>query len=169
MQLAAILDRCVAVERRAGGLYRRFAAASGAHHDLRAVWLRLAGEEDEHAAALAIARATLDPAVGARSRIEGWEDALARAEQVLAEGDRTTSPSVDDQLALALDLERTEIDVLRELLLELSDQAVETGAATSRHALELADVAARHSSDARVRLREAMIRAHQRLGVGALG
>jgi len=163
MELAAILERSIAVERRAGGLYRRFAAAPDARGGLRTVWLRLAAEEDEHAAALTLALATLDPAVGARSRVEGWDDALARAEEVLADGERVLAPSLDDQLALALDLERTEIDALRELLLALSDQAVETGTATSRHALELADVAARHSTDPRVRIREAMVRAHQRL------
>jgi rubrerythrin len=163
MQLRAILERSIAVERRAGDFYRRFAAASGPHDDLRAVWLRMAGEEDEHATALTLALATLDPTVGTRSRVEGWEEALERAEQVLGEGERVVAPSLDDQLVLALDLERTEIDSLRELLLELADQAVETGTATSRHALELADVASEHSRDARVRLREGMIRAHEQL------
>jgi len=163
MQLTAILERCITVERRAGDLYRRFAAASGPHDDLRAVWLRLAGEEDEHAAALTLALATLDPMVGTRSRVEGQEEALAEAEHVLAEGERAVPHSLDDQLALALDLERTEIDALRVLLLKLADHVTETGVATSRHALELADVAARHSTDSRVRLREAMIRAHERL------
>ncbi|HWP66775.1 MAG TPA: hypothetical protein VNO26_12755 [Candidatus Limnocylindria bacterium] len=168
MRLATMLDRCLGIERRAADLYRRFAEASGPHEDLRAVWRRLASEEDEHAAALAIARATIDPAVAGESRIEGWDDLVAEAERVLSEGERMTEPSLDDQLVLALDLERTEIDLLRRVLLELAGQAAETGAATSRHALELAEVAGQHSTDARVRMREALIRAHERLGVGPL-
>lgn len=163
MRLEAILDRCLAVERRAGALYRRFADASAGHDDLRAVWLRLAAEEDEHAAAIAIARATVDPVVGARSQVDGWDEALGHAEEVLGRGDETPAGSLDDQLALALELEGTEIDTLRQLVLQTAGQSCEAGAATSRHALELADVAARHSSDSRVRLREALVRAHQRL------
>ena len=168
MRLATILDRCLSIERRAGELYRRFAEASARHADLQAVWRRFAAEEDEHAAAIAIARATIDPEVADRSRVGGWEDALARAEAVLSEGEQVVAATLDDQLTLALDLERTEIDVLRHVLLHLSGQAADTGAATSRHALELADLATRHSTDARVQLREAMIRAHERLGVGPL-
>ena len=136
--------------------------------DLRSVWQRLAGEEDEHAASLVTARATLDPAVGTESRIEGWDELIAAAERVLDRGERLASPSLDDQLVLALDLERTEIDVLRQVLLGLAGLAVDTGAATSRHALELAEVASKHSGDARVRMREALIRAHEQLGVRPL-
>lgn len=168
MRLDAMLDRCLMLERRAAGLYRRFADASGPHEDLRSVWRRLASEEDEHAASLAIARATIDPVVGAESRVEGWDELIAAAQRVLEQGERLPSPSLDDQLALALDLERTEIDVLRHLLLELAGQVSDTGAATSRHALELADVASKHSDDARVRMREALIRAHEQLGVRSL-
>jgi len=168
MRLVAILDRCLAVERRAGALYRRFAEVLSGHDDLRAAWLRLAGEEDEHAAAIAIARATVDPAVGAQSHVDGWDEALARAEQVLTRSEQGPVTSLDDQLALALELESTEIDMLRQVVLQTSGQAYETSAATSRHALELADLAARHSTDSRVRLREAMVRAHQRLDTGPL-
>lgn len=163
MHLDALIDRCLTVERRAAALYRRFAAQAAPATDLHTVWLRLASEEDEHAAALAIARATIDPAVGTRSEVDGWQEALEAAEEALALGEEAAAPTADDQLTIALDLERTEIDALRQLLLALADQGAPTGAATSRHALELADVAARHSSDARVRLREAMIRAHARL------
>jgi hypothetical protein len=164
MRLAAALDRCLSLERRVGDLYRRFADASQPHADLRAVWQRLAGEEDEHAAAVAIARATIDPEVGDRSHVDGWAATLARVEEVLAEGESLVDASLDDQLALALDLECTEIEALRQVLLAMSGQADAAGTATSQHALELADVAARHSRDARVRLREAMVRAHERLG-----
>jgi rubrerythrin len=162
VRLAAILDRCLAVERRAGALYRSFAACTEPH-DLRAAWLRLAAEEDEHAAAVAIARATVDPAVGALSQVDGWDEALVRAEGVLSQAEQASPYSSDDQLALALELESTEIDMLRQALLQTSGQAGEAGAATSGHALALADLAARHSSDPRVRLREALVRAHHRL------
>jgi rubrerythrin len=168
MRLDAMLDRCLLLERRAAGLYRRFAEASGRHQDLREVWRRLASEEDEHAASLAIARATVDPAVGAESRVEGWDELIAAAERVLEQGERVPSPSLDDQLVLALDLERTEIDVLRQVLLDLAGHVSDTGVATSRHALELAEVASKHSADARVRMREALIRAHEQLGVRSL-
>jgi hypothetical protein len=168
MRLDAMLDRCLLLERRAAGLYRRFAEASGRHEDLCGVWRRLASEEDEHAASLAIARATVDPAVGAGSRVEGWDELIAAAERVLEQGERAAAPSLDDQLVLALDLERTEIDVLRRVLLDLAGQVSDTGVATSRHALELAEVASRHSGDARVRMREALIRAHEQLGVRPL-
>jgi rubrerythrin len=168
MRLDAMLDRCLLLERRAAGLYRRFADVSGRHEDLRAVWQRLASEEDEHAASLAIARATVDPAVAAGSRVEGWDELVVAAERVLEQGERVQSPSLDDQLVLALDLERTEIDVLRHVLLDLAGLVSDTGAATSRHALELAEMAAKHSGDARVRMREALIRAHEQLGVRPL-
>jgi rubrerythrin len=168
MRLDAMLDRCLGLERRAAGLYRHFADASGRHEDLRGVWRRLASEEEEHAASLAIARATIDPVVAAKSRVEGWDELIDAAERVLEQGERTQAPSLDDQLVLALDLERTEIDALRQVLLELSGQVADTGAATSRHALELAELAATHSGDARVRMREALIRAHEQLGVRAL-
>src|SRR5262245_53024650 len=130
MQLDAILDRCLGLERRAAGLYRRFADGSGRHEDLRGVWRRLASGEDEHAAGLARARATVDPVVGAKSRVEGWDELIAAAERVLDRGEHTPAPSLDDQLVLALDLERTEIDVLRQVLLTLSGQAADTGAGT---------------------------------------
>jgi len=164
MRVGEMLDRCIGLERRAAEMYRRFAAQSSPGDELHGLWLRLASEEDEHAAA--IGRAIAAPAGAEQSRIDGWTEAVEEAERVLGEAEAATTSSRDDRLALALDLERTEIDTLREALLALAGQADPGAHATSRHAAELAEVATRCSTDARVQLKAALVRAHERLAGG---
>lgn len=167
MRVEEMLKRCTALERRAAAMYRRFAEDSAEDDALRSLWVRLADEEEEHAGALG--RAGARPGAAAQSRIDGWTDAVAEAERVLAEAEATPPRTPDERLALALDLERTEIDALREALLALAGTPEAEARATSRHAATLADVASRSSSDPRVLLKASLVHAHERLGKAAAG
>ncbi len=161
MQAKEMLERCSALEQRAAALYRRFATDSAADDRLRALWLRLAEEEDDHAAA--VRRASAAAAVRGESRIDGWTEAVVQAERVLAAAEAAPPATPDDRLMVALDLERNEIDTLRETLLALAGQLDSSTASTRRHAAELADVATRCSSDPRVLLKASLVQVHDRL------
>jgi len=71
MELDEMLDRCRRLEERAGAVYRSYAAATRADPALCALWTALAREEEEHARAIALARARLDPPAGWRTWLEG--------------------------------------------------------------------------------------------------
>lgn len=164
MRLGEMLERCLGLERRAADMYRRFAARLDPGDELHEVWIRLAAEEDEHAAQLAAARTTAAPEDLTGTRIDGWDEAAARVEAVLSAAEAASPATPDAQLALALDLEGTEIDLLRQVLVAEAGPAHRADGATSRHARELADVAARYAGDSRLRLKEAIVRARERLG-----
>lgn len=167
MRVEEMLHRCTELERRAAAMYRRFAADSAEDDALRSLWSRLADEEEEHAGALG--RAGEQSGVAGQSRIDGWTEAVAEAERVLAEAEAAPPRTPDERLAIALDLERTEIDALREALLALAGKPEAEARATGRHAATLADAATRSSTDPRVLLKASLVHAHERLGRAAGG
>src|SRR5262245_25385392 len=83
VELARMLDRCRGLEERAAALYRSFAAAARTKPALCALWTELARDEEEHARSLVRARAHVKPPESWRTRIDGWEEALADVEQRL--------------------------------------------------------------------------------------
>ena len=162
MELDEMLDRCRRLEERAGAVYRSYAAATRADPALCALWTALAREEEEHARAIALARARLDPPAGWRTWLEGWAEALAEVEQrLLAAEQLGPGATTNHQLSAALDLEMTELEALRHVLLAASDQPEID--APSAHAARLAEAAVTLSNDPQVRLQAALLSARSRL------
>jgi hypothetical protein len=167
MELDRMLDRCRTLEERAAALYRGYAAATRHAPPLCALWTELAREEEEHARSLAVARRDLEPVEGWRTDIRGWEEALGEIEARLATAEGVgAGGNPDRQLAAALDLEMTELEALRRLLLLVSHRAVREGPQAG-HAERLADAATRLSEDPHVTLQAALLRARARLQHGA--
>jgi hypothetical protein len=162
MRLDGMVERCKRMEERAAALYRAYAAASRAEPTLCALWTALAREEEEHANAIALARARLDPGFGQRTRLEGWDEALAEVEEHLNAAEQAgTETTATQQLQTALDLEMTELDAIRHELLATCG-AVDTSG-PDHHALRLAEGAERVSNDPQVRLQAALLRARLHL------
>jgi rubrerythrin len=162
MELGEMLDRCRALEERAAVLYRTFAAGARSEPRLCAMWTALAREEEEHARALLAARRRLLPIEAARTRIEGWSEVLADIEERLAAAERLATAGRDRQLAAALELEMTELEALRRLVLASSGAPV-PGEPQEAHALHLAEQAVRLSKDPHVDVQAALLRARARL------
>ena len=162
MQLDRMLDRCRRLEERAGAVYRSYAAASRADPALCALWTALAREEEEHARSIAVARSRLDPPERWLTQLEGWEEALAEVEQrLLAAEQLGPGATINLQLSAALDLEMTELEAFRHVLLAASNQPEVD--APSAHAARLAEAAVTLSNDPHVRLQAALLRARARL------
>jgi len=162
MQLDAMLERCKHLEERAASLYRSYAAASRQEPALCAIWTALAREEEEHARSIVLARDHLEPTAGWRTWLEGWEDALAEVEERLAAAERLGAEATSArQLSAALELEMSELEALRRVLLAACD-GCDAGAPTD-HAVRLADAAERLSDDPQVRLQAALLKARTRL------
>jgi rubrerythrin len=160
MQLDSMLKRCRTLEERAAAIYRTFAA--GARHvpELCAVWTALAREEEEHGRSLACAAAQPPPP---HVRLEGWEEALAIAEERVAVAERLgAGAGADRQLAAALELEMSELEVMRHTLLAASGRRP-PAPSQEDHAVRLAEFAARASDDPQVRLQAALVRARAAL------
>lgn len=162
MRLDDMLDRCQRLEERAGALYRSFAASSRAEPQVCALWTALAREEEEHAQSIAAARLHREATTGWRTRLDGWAEALGEVDARLTEaerlgGDATTA----QQLATALELEMTELDGMRHVLVELCGRPVVEG--PNGHAARLADAAIRLSPDDDVRMEALLLRARARL------
>ena len=158
MQLDQLLDRCQRFEERAAALYRSYAASAGDDQSFHALWSELASEEDEHAHAIARARRRLEATAGWQTRLDGWEEALTEVERCLgtAEGLAAKAPG-DRQLSAALELEMTELDALRHVLLATCHAHEEN--VSAMHAERLADAAIRLSDERQVRLQAALLRA----------
>jgi hypothetical protein len=97
----------------------------------------------------------------ARTRIDGWEEALEEVERCLAVEDPGPGASVEQQLSMALDLEMTELEALRRALLAATNQP--EGADPTEHAVRLAGAAVTFSSDPHVGLQAALLRARARM------
>jgi hypothetical protein len=162
MQLDEMLDRCRRLEERAAAVYRSYAATSRAEPALCTLWTALAREEEDHARSIALAGSKLDPALGGRTRLEGWEEAVGDVEQRLLVAEQLgPGATATHQLSAALDLEMTELEALRHVLLAASDQP-EIDAA-SAHAARLAEAAEVLTDDPHVRVQAALLRARARL------
>lgn len=162
MRLDAMLKRCERLEERAATLYRAYAAASRAESALCALWTALAREEEDHARSIARARAHAGPTAARQTWIDGWEESLAEVEDRLhvAEQLEPGAPPAH-QLSAALDLEMTELEALRHVILAACEQP-ELDPPVG-HAVHLAHAAERLCDDPEVRLQAAMLRARASL------
>jgi len=163
MRLDDMLARSRSFEEGAAALYRRWAAAARDEPKLCALWTSLARDEEDHARALATARVDMPVVRGWRTQVDGWEESLDAIDERLRAAERLPAGAgVERQLAAALDLELTEMDALRLLLLDLagadpSQEHVDT------HACGLADAAVSLTNDAGIALQAALIRVRARM------
>jgi hypothetical protein len=159
MRLDAILKRCERLEARRHALPRN---AQPAPTQLCALWTALAREEEDHGRSIARARAHAGPTAARQTWIDGWEESLAEVEERLhvAEELEPGAPPAR-QLSAALDLEMTELEALRHVILAACEQPELDPPAG--HAVHLAHAAERLSDDPEVRLRAAMLRARASL------
>ena len=160
MELELLLDRCRDLELRAAAAYRGFAAASRAHPELCTLWTQLAGEEEQHAGAIARARGLLGWKGKSRVTVDGWSEALAEADECLRVAERLgADATAAERLSAALDIEMTELEAARHVALGAS--RVSTPAEQTEHAERLAD-AAEGLDDDHLRLQIALLRARAR-------
>src|SRR5262245_34954976 len=118
MDLDTLLERARRLEERAAALYRSYAATSRAEPPLCALWTALARGEEIHARSIAMAHARLERTAGWRTLIEGWGEALEEVEDRLATAEQVgAAAGTDRKLAAALELEMTELEALRHILL----------------------------------------------------
>jgi hypothetical protein len=161
MQLDAMLERCRRLEERSAALYRAYAAASRSDPALCALWTELARDEEAHARSIALARARTDATMMWRTAIDGWEESLVDVEDRLAAAELVGAEApVHRQLTAALDLEMSELEAMRQVLIAVCCQPSE---APDDHAVRLAEAAERFSDDPHVRLQTALLRARTRL------
>ncbi len=155
-----MLDRCLGLETRSAALYRSFAAGTRDRPDLSALWIAMAREEEEHARILDDARARLPTIEAWLTQIPGkWPDVVREVEAKLSEAELLAGGAgPDQQLAAALELEMTEIDSLRQMLVGVSEHRPPRPIAQN-HVLRLADAAERFSADPQVRQQAALLRA----------
>lgn len=155
-----MLDRCCGFETRSALLYRKFAARARGQPDLRAFWTTMAREEDYHARILNDLRSHLPTIDAWVTQLSGrWGEVVREVEAKLSEAERLASGAgIDQQLAAALELEMTEIEPLRQMLVAVSQRRPPRPVAEN-HALRLADAAERFSTDPHVRQQAALLRA----------
>jgi len=123
--LSAILDSHARVETQVGEIYVNFAATFGQDAELRALWSAMALEEGGHAALLrAVNKGLLSGVFKAKSFLLPVEviDSLATR---VAEYHRQAQegPSLDQALRITWELECSELDFMRELLVSASNLA----------------------------------------------
>jgi len=161
MELGEILDRCRDVETRSAALYRSFAVGAGDRPHLRALWTAMAREEEEHARILDDARAHLSTIEAWLTQISGkWPEVMREVEAKLSQAEVLTGGAgADQQLAVALELEMTEIEPLRQMLVGISEHRPPRPILAQNHMLRLAEAAERFSADPQVRQRAALLRA----------
>lgn len=163
MILADMLTRSRAAEEAAATLYRRWAAAARNDPRLCALWTALARDEEAHGRAIATAQRDLPVVSGWRTRVDGWRESLDTIEERLRAAERLAPDAgVEQQLGAALELELTEMDALRLLLLDLTGAPPPVEDEDS-HACRLADAASALTADPGVGLQAALLRARARM------
>ena len=164
-----MLDRCRGLEARSAALYRSFAAGACDQPDLCALWTAMAREEEEHARILDDARARLPTIDAWLTHISGgWPEVVRVVEAKLSEAELLAGGAgADQQLAAALELEMTEIEPLRQMLVAVS-QHRPPRPISENHALRLADAAERLSADPKIRQQAALLRARWTSSGGSL-
>ena len=159
VELASLLERCRAFEERAAAAYHRFAAGAGATPESRALWTRLAGEEEAHARAITLALRDLEPTSGWRTTVDGWNETIEDIDRRLAQAEALPADaSLDQRLAAALDIEASELEALRRVVVAASTRSLPTDL-SDEHASRLATEATALSNDPDVGLRAAVVRA----------
>ena len=159
MNVDDILDRCCDLETRSGALYRSFAAASRDQADLFALWTSMAREEDDHARILNDTRRRLPTIDAWTMQVSArWDKVVHEVERKLSEAERLAGDAgADQQLKAALELEMTEIEPLRQMLVAVAKRRPLRPIA-EYHALRLADAAERLSAEPGVRQLTARLR-----------
>lgn len=153
------LDRCCALEARSAALYRSFAAGGRDQPDLCALWTAMAREEDNHVRILDATRRHLPTIEGWVTQLaDRWGEVVREVERKLSVAERLPrSANVDKRLAAALQLELTEFEPLRQMVMALSQRRPPRPIAQD-HALRLIDAAERLSTDPQVRQLAALLR-----------
>jgi hypothetical protein len=163
VNLKDTLDRCCDFETRLAALYRTFAAGARDERDLCALWTSMAREEDDHARILNDTRRHLPIIEAWTTQLSArWDKVVREAEEKLSEAERLAGGAdADQQLVAALELEMTEIEPLRQMLVAVSKRRPPRPIAED-HALHLADAAEGFSAQPEVRQRAALLRARYR-------
>jgi len=158
-----MLERCRGLEIRSAALYRCFAASAREQPELFAFWTAMAREEEEHGRILDDVRARLPTIDAWTTDISGgWPAVVREVEAKLSAAELLAGHTgADQQLAAALELEMTEIEPLRQMLVAVSRHRPPRPIAQN-HALRLADAAERFSADPQLRQQAARLRARTR-------
>ena len=146
MDMGRLLQRCIALERGAAEIYTVLATRSGNDGELERLWNALARDEEGHAHKLAAWRAlVLAEAPERRPQADGFEEDVAELERLVGDA-RERARNVagaDEAFAIALGLERSELDAIYTTLLQASpmsrfpDFAETYRRETARHHLAL--------------------------------
>jgi rubrerythrin len=166
--LLSLLRRCVAIERGAARIYETIAPRFSSDRRFHDFWGAMAADEREHAHKLdTYLKLTEleDPAK--RFRPEGFAESVAALEDLVDElGPRAARVrSRNDALAIALELESSELDTIYTTLLQISpiarfpDLADTRRVELGRHHRMLFEVVRENSPDERNRLLAAVLEA----------
>jgi len=123
--LSEILDTHANVEAQVGEIYVNFAATFGQNPELRTLWSAMALEEGGHAALIrAVNKGLLSGVFQAKSFLLPL-DIISDLVTRVAEYHRQTmeNPSLDQALRITWELECSELDFMRELLVSASNLA----------------------------------------------
>ena len=123
--LNEILDTHANVEAQVGEIYVNFAATFGQNPDLRTLWSAMALEEGGHAALIrAVNKGLLSGVFQAKSfllPLDIINDLVTRVAEYHRQ--TTENPSLDQALRITWELECSELDFMRELLVSASNLA----------------------------------------------
>jgi rubrerythrin len=171
MDIVTLLTRCIALERGAGEVYRMLAARAGGDAELVRLWTAMARDEDQHADKLDAWRTlVLGEPPERRTCADGFDAGVRALEALMAharaEAARVTT--ADEAFALALALERSELDAIYTTLLQASPIArFPDGSETYRretadhHDALVAAVAARPTTEANTLAAALLAAAHR--------
>jgi rubrerythrin len=169
MDLVALLARCIELELEAAELYAVLARRAAGDAELVALWSAMADDERRHARKLATWRELVaaEPPEH-RPQASGFVAGVDATEALLQESlDAAVDADEDEAFALALALEASELDAIYTTLLQASplarfpDFALTVRHETSGHHERLLDAARRRCRSERVRLRLAILAAHE--------
>jgi hypothetical protein len=123
--LSEVLDTHANVEAQVGEMYVTFAAQFGQNPELRALWSAMALEEGGHAALIrAVNKGLLSGVFQAKSFLLPLDVLNSLVERVAEYQRQTTNnPSLDQALRITWELECSELDFMRELLVSASNLA----------------------------------------------
>ncbi len=123
MNVVALLRRCEAIESGAGKIYRLLAERFAADAEISALFAELAADERTHAKKLATWREFLEHQEPDRHPFAtGYEQSVRELEELLDRlRQRARAAATDEQaLAIALELESSELDAIYTTLLQSS-------------------------------------------------
>ena len=155
MEITTLLQRCIALERGAGDIYRTLGTRAP-DSELERLWSDMARDEDEHARKLTTWRTlALAEAPERRTCADGFEQGVDELANLIARTRETASSATtaDDAFAIALALESSELDDIYTKLLHASpiarfpDYAETYRRESAGHHRALVDAIAARSTD----------------------